>query len=157
VVPKFITKVTDYDGNILKENFPELKDVISAETARTMVDLLQEPVRQGTATKLQEMKRPVAGKTGTTNDYTDAWFIGFTPSLTMGVWVGFDEKVTLGDKETGGRVALPIWFDAMQQIYKDRKVEEFQPPPGGSPVISGAANSPAGSADVASAAKGVQQ
>jgi membrane carboxypeptidase/penicillin-binding protein len=69
------------------------------------------------------MKRPVAGKTGTTNNYTDAWFIGFTPSLAMGVWVGFDEKVTLGDKETGGRVALPIWFDAMQRIYKDRKVE----------------------------------
>jgi penicillin-binding protein 1A len=156
VVPKFVQKVTDYDGNVLKENLPELKDVISAETARTMVDLLQEPVRQGTATKLQEMKRPVAGKTGTTNNYTDAWFIGFTPSLTMGVWVGFDEKVTLGDKETGGRVALPIWFDAMQRIYKDRKIETFQPPPGATPVISEGV-APASGADVASAAKGAQQ
>ena len=157
VVPKFVLKVTDYDGNALKENLPELKDVISAETARTMVDLLQEPVRQGTATKLQEMKRPVAGKTGTTNDFTDAWFIGFTPTLTMGVWVGFDEKVTLGDKETGGRVALPIWFDAMQRIYKDRKVENFQPPPGIAPAITEGTAVPANGADVASAAKGVQQ
>jgi penicillin-binding protein 1A len=91
-----------------------------------MVDLLQEPVKHGTSTKALELKRPVGGKTGTTNDFTDAWFIGFTPSLAMGVWVGFDEKVTLGDKETGGKAALPIWLDAMQQIYKDRKVEPFQ-------------------------------
>lgn len=157
VVPKFILKVTDYDGNTLKENLAELKEVISANTARTMVDLLQEPVRQGTATKLQEMKRPVAGKTGTTNDFTDAWFIGFTPSLTMGVWVGFDEKVTLGDKETGGKVALPIWFDAMQRIYKDRKMETFQPAPGAPPALTEGTVGSAGDTEVASAAKGVQQ
>jgi penicillin-binding protein 1A len=126
MVPRSILKVTDYDGEVKKENFNELKDVISAETARAMVDLLQEPVKRGTSTKALELKRPVGGKTGTTNDFTDAWFIGFTPSLTMGVWVGFDEKVTLGDKETGGRAALPIWLNAMQQIYKDRKVESFQ-------------------------------
>lgn len=158
VVPKMIMKVTDYDGNVVQENFPELKDVIPAQTARTMVDLLQEPVRQGTATLLQQLKRPVAGKTGTTNDFTDAWFIGFTPSLTMGVWVGFDEKVTLGDKETGGKVALPIWFDAMQQIvqqvYKDKPVETFQPAE--PPVISSVPASSARSAGVASAAKGAQ-
>jgi penicillin-binding protein 1A len=154
VAPKLILKVTDYDGNVRQENLPELKDVISAQTARTMVDLLQEPVRMGTATKLQEMKRPVAGKTGTTNDFTDAWFLGFTPSLTMGVWVGFDEKVTLGDKETGGRVALPIWFDTMQQIYKNRPVESFQG--GDAPVISSAPDVAAPNVEVASAAKGVQ-
>jgi penicillin-binding protein 1A len=135
VLPKLILKVTDYDGDVLAENLPELKDVIPAETARTMVDLLQEPVRSGTATKLKEMNRPVAGKTGTTNDFTDAWFMGFTPSLTMGVWVGFDAKVTLGDKETGGRAALPIWFDAMQQIYKGRPPEPFEPRE--SPAITG--------------------
>jgi len=132
VVPRLITNVADIDGEVKKENFNELKDVIPAETARKMVDLLQEPVKHGTSVKAQELKRPVAGKTGTTNDFTDAWFIGFTPSLVMGVWVGFDEKVTLGDKETGGRAALPIWLNAMQQIYKDRKVEQFQtnaPPP----------------------------
>jgi len=159
VVPKLILKVTDYDGNVLRENFPELKDVISQQTARTMVDLLQEPVRQGTATKLQELKRPVAGKTGTTNDYTDAWFIGFTPSLTMGVWVGFDEKVTLGDKETGGKVALPIWFDAMQQIiqqvYKDRPVETFQTAE--PPAISSVPARPTQAGDLAAAARGAPQ
>ena len=154
VAPKLILKVTDYDDNVRQENLPELKDVISAQTARTMVDLLQEPVRRGTATKLQEMKRPVAGKTGTTNDFTDAWFLGFTPSLTMGVWVGFDEKVTLGDKETGGRVALPIWFDTMQQIYKNRPAESFQ---GGEvPVVSSTPDIAAPNAEVASAVRGVQ-
>jgi penicillin-binding protein 1A len=67
----------------------------------------------------------VAGKTGTTNDFTDAWFIGYTPSLVVGVWVGFDEKITLGDKETGGKAALPIWLEMMQQVYKDKPVEQF--------------------------------
>ena len=125
VVPRYIRRVIDYEGNVLEEKFSELRDVIPVEAARTMVDLLQEPVRRGTATKLQELKRPAAGKTGTTNDFTDAWFMGFTPSLTVGVWVGFDEKITLGDKETGGRAALPIWFDMMQQYYKDKPVEQF--------------------------------
>jgi penicillin-binding protein 1A len=128
-VPRFIRSVTDYDGKNLEEKLPELRDVIPAETARIMVDLLQEPVRHGTATKVQELKRPAAGKTGTTNDFTDAWFMGFTPSLVAGVWVGFDEKTTLGDKETGGKAALPIWLDMMQQIYKNKPVEEFQNQP----------------------------
>jgi penicillin-binding protein 1A len=125
VVPQLIRRVTDYDGNVLEENFPELRDVIPAETARIMVDLMQEPVRRGTSTKAQELKRPVAGKTGTTNDFTDAWFIGYTPSLVAGVWIGFDEKVTLGDKETGGVAALPMWLDMMQVVYKDKPIEEF--------------------------------
>jgi penicillin-binding protein 1A len=129
VSPRMILNVTDYDGTILEENLPELHDVVSAETARTMVDLLQEPVRGGTAVKAQELKRPVAGKTGTTNDFTDAWFMGFTPSLVAGAWVGFDEKVTLGDKETGGKAALPIWLDMMQQVYKNRPIEQFQTSP----------------------------
>jgi penicillin-binding protein 1A len=127
--------VNDHGDGLKKEHDSELKDVIPSRTACIMVDLLQEPVRRGTATKAQELKRPVGGKTGTTNDFTDAWFIGFTPSLTMGVWVGFDEKVTLGDKETGGKAALPIWLDAMQQIYKDKKVETFQTDC--APLISG--------------------
>ncbi|MBI2150284.1 MAG: penicillin-binding protein, partial [Acidobacteria bacterium] len=125
VVPQMILRVTDYDGTVLEENLPELRDVIPAETAHVMVDLMQEPVRSGTATKVQELKRPAAGKTGTTNDFTDAWFIGYTPSLAAGVWIGFDEKVTLGDKETGGKAALPMWMDLMQQVYKDKPVEPF--------------------------------
>jgi penicillin-binding protein 1A len=125
VVPQMIRRVTDSEGNALEENFPELRDVIPAETARIMVDLMQEPVRGGTATKAQELKRPVAGKTGTTNDFTDAWFIGYTPSLTAGAWIGFDEKVTLGDKETGGKAALPIWMEFIREVYKDKPIETF--------------------------------
>jgi penicillin-binding protein 1A len=131
VVPQMILRVTDYEGNVLEENLPELRDVIPAETARIMVDLMQEPVRfpGGTSNKAQELKRPVAGKTGTTNDFTDAWFIGYTPSLVAGAWIGFDEKVTLGDKETGGRDALPIWLDFMKDVYKDKPVEQFDNAP----------------------------
>jgi len=125
VVPQMIRRVTDSEGNALEENFPELRDVIPADTARIMVDLMQEPVRAGTATKAQELKRPVAGKTGTTNDFTDAWFIGYTPSLTAGAWIGFDEKVTLGDKETGAKAALPIWMEFIREVYKDKPVETF--------------------------------
>jgi len=128
-LPRTILYVTDYDGNVMEEKLTEVRDVIPAETAHIMVDLLQEPVRSGTATKVQELKRPAAGKTGTTNDFTDAWFIGFTPSLVVGVWVGFDEKITLGDKETGGKAALPIWLDMMQQVYKNRPVEQFETAP----------------------------
>lgn len=131
IVPQMILRVTDYEGNVLEENLPELRDVIPAETARIMVDLMQEPVRfpGGTSNKAQELKRPVAGKTGTTNDFTDAWFIGYTPSLVAGAWIGFDEKVTLGDKETGGRDALPIWLDFMKEVYKDKPIEQFDTAP----------------------------
>ena len=129
VLPQMIRRVTDSEGNVLEENLPELRDVISAETARIMVDLMQEPVRQGTATKAKELKRPVAGKTGTTNDFTDAWFIGYTPSLVAGAWIGFDEKISLGDKETGGKDALPIWMDFIRAVYKDKPPEEFNVAP----------------------------
>jgi penicillin-binding protein 1A len=126
VVPQMIRRVTDYEGNSLEENFAELRDVISQETARTMVDLMQEPVKPGgTAAKAAELKRPIAGKTGTTNDFTDAWFIGYTPSLVAGAWIGFDEKVTLGDKETGAKAALPIWMDFMREVFKDKPIEQF--------------------------------
>jgi penicillin-binding protein 1A len=130
VVPQTIRRVIDNEGNVLEENFPELRDVIPAETARIMVDLMQEPIKTGgTAAKAQELKRPIAGKTGTTNDFTDAWFIGYTPSLAVGSWIGFDEKVTLGDKETGARAALPIWMDFMRDVYKDKPIEPFDTVP----------------------------
>ena len=152
LLPQYIRRVTDYDGNVLEENLPELRDVISSETARKMVDLMQEPVRQGTAVKAKELKRPVAGKTGTTNDFTDAWFIGYTPSLAAGVWVGFDEKVTLGDKETGGMAALPIWMEVMQAIYKDKPVEQFD----GTPISAAPAPAPPARA-AAAAVTGVKK
>jgi penicillin-binding protein 1A len=92
-----------------------------------MVTLLEEVVKHGTASSARKLNHAVAGKTGTTNDYTDAWFIGFTPSVTCGVWVGFDEKKHLGDNETGGHAALPIWIDFMRAVVSDpaRKDESF--------------------------------
>jgi penicillin-binding protein 1A len=135
VVPQMIRRVIDYDGEVLEENLWELRDVIPLTTARAMVDLMQEPVRSGTAVAAKVLARPVAGKTGTTNDFTDAWFMGYSPSLAAGVWVGFDEKVSLGDKETGGVAALPIWIEFMQHVYKDKPVEQFAT---GAPLTTGA-------------------
>jgi penicillin-binding protein 1A len=127
IEPRYIRKVTDYEGHVLEQDFPDAKDVISQRTARTMVSLLQEVVKHGTASSAKKLNHPVAGKTGTTNDYTDAWFVGFTPSLTCGVWVGFDEKKSLGESETGGHAALPIWLDFMRVVVSDpaRKNEAF--------------------------------
>jgi penicillin-binding protein 1A len=127
VTPRYIRKVTDYDGHLREEIYPEVRDVISAKTARTMVSLLQGVVQQGTATEAKVLKHPLAGKTGTTNDFTDAWFIGFSPSITCGVWIGFDEKKTLGNKETGGAAALPIWIDFMKVALAGREKEAFLP------------------------------
>jgi len=127
IEPRYIRKVTDYEGHVLEQDFPDARDVISQRTARTMVSLLEEVVKHGTASSAKKLNHPVAGKTGTTNDYTDAWFVGFTPSVTCGVWVGFDEKKNLGDNETGGHAALPIWLDFMRTVISDpaRKGEAF--------------------------------
>jgi penicillin-binding protein 1A len=87
--------------------------------------MLREVINSGTGVKAKTLNRPLAGKTGTTNDFTDAWFIGFTPSLTCGVWVGFDDHHPLGPKEEGARVALPIWMEFMAEALKDQPVEGF--------------------------------
>jgi len=125
VVPRYIRKVEDYSGRVLEENYPEVKDVISSKTARTMTTLLQEVVLHGTGISATKLKHPIGGKTGTTNDFTDAWFVGFSPSITCGVWVGFDEKKTLGNKETGAAAALPIWIDFMRVAIQGHEKEEF--------------------------------
>lgn len=129
MVPRYITKVTDYDGRVLEEDFPEVKDVISARTARIMTSMLEQVVQHGTGIAAAGMKYPLAGKTGTTNDFTDAWFVGFSPTTTCGVWVGYDEKKSLGDKETGARAALPIWIDFMKTALAGKDPGQFQPPP----------------------------
>ncbi len=129
LVPHYITKVTDYEGRVLEEDFAEVKDVISARTARIMTSMLQGVVQHGTAIAASTMKYPLAGKTGTTNDFTDAWFIGFSPSTTCGVWIGYDEKKTLGSRETGARAALPIWMEFMKTALAGKGPAEFQPPP----------------------------
>ena len=129
VVPRYIRKVTDYDGRVLEENYPEVRDVVSARTARIMVSMLREVVLHGTGFQASKLNHPLGGKTGTTNDFTDAWFVGFSPSITCGVWVGFDEKKTLGNKETGAMAALPIWMDFMRVALKGRESEDFAAPP----------------------------
>ncbi len=129
VAPRYITKVTDYEGHVLEEDFPDVKDVVSSRTARLMTQMLREVVQHGTAISAASLKYPLAGKTGTTNNFTDAWFVGFSPSITAGVWVGFDEKKTLGAKETGAVAALPIWIDFMKVALAGKDAGEFQPPP----------------------------
>jgi penicillin-binding protein 1A len=129
IVPRYITKVTDYEGRVLEEDFPEVKDVVSERTARIMVSMLRDVVLHGTAIAASGMKYSVAGKTGTTNDFTDAWFVGFSPSMTAGVWVGFDEKKSLGAKETGARAALPIWINFMNAALAGTDPGEFEAAP----------------------------
>jgi len=136
VIPRYITKVTDYEGRVMEEDFPEVKDVISARTARIMTSMLREVVQHGTGIAAAGMKYPLAGKTGTTNDFTDAWFIGFSPAMTTGVWIGYDEKKSLGAKESGARAALPIWMDFMKVALAGKDPGEFEPPPALPPAVA---------------------
>jgi penicillin-binding protein 1A len=129
ITPRYITRVTDYEGRVLEENFPDVKDVISERSARIMTSMLREVVLHGTGTAASKLPFPVAGKTGTTNDFTDAWFMGFSPSMTCGVWVGYDEKKSLGAKETGAHAALPIWMNFMTAAMAGKDAGDFQPSP----------------------------
>jgi penicillin-binding protein 1A len=125
IAPRMIYRVTNYDGRVIDDFPPEVTDVLPVPVARLMVSMLREVINSGTSTRAKALKRPLAGKTGTTNEFSDAWFIGFSPSLTCGVWVGFDDHRTLGPKEEGSHVALPIWMDFMGEVLKDQPVEDF--------------------------------
>ncbi len=126
IEPHYIRRVTSYDGATLEEPRPTVTDVLPPEVARTMVAMLEDVVQFGTGVRAKEIGRPSGGKTGTTNDFSDAWYIGFTPQITAGVWVGNDDKrVSLGAKETGARAALPIWIQFMQQADQASPAEEF--------------------------------
>jgi penicillin-binding protein 1A len=126
ITPYLIRRVTTYDGAPLEEARPSVHDVIAPETARTMVAMLRDAVEFGTGVGAKVLRRPVGGKTGTTNEFSDAWFIGFTPSLTAGAWVGHDDKrISLGKKETGARAALPIWVSFMGAALEGTPVEDF--------------------------------
>lgn len=129
VIPRYISKVTDYEGRVLEEDYPEVKDVVSERTARIMTAMLREVVLHGTGVAAAKLPFPVAGKTGTTNDFTDAWFVGFSPTMSCGVWIGFDEKKSLGAKETGAHAALPIWMNFMTAAMAGKDPGQFQPPP----------------------------
>jgi penicillin-binding protein 1A len=130
VRPIFITKILDRDGNVLEENKTNKEEVIDKRTAYIMTSLLESVVREGTGRRVKKLNRPTAGKTGTTNNLNDAWFVGYTPSYITGTWVGFDDKSSLGKGETGSRAASPIWLGFMQEILKDKPEKNFQVPEG---------------------------
>jgi len=123
-----VKRVTDRNGHALEENQPETRQVISRETAFVMTDLLRAVITEGTGWRIRALKRPAAGKTGTTNDLKDAWFLGYTPHLVTGVWVGYDDSREMGDGETGSRAASPIWLEFMSGALKESPVTDFKVP-----------------------------
>jgi len=125
VKPRLIKKVSNADGITLWEEPSAVDQVISRQTARTMMTLLEAVTQHGTGAAAAQLKHPLGGKTGTTSDYTDAWFLGFSPSVTCGVWVGFDTNQSLGEKETGARAALPIWMNVMRVAIAGKDDEKF--------------------------------
>ena len=128
--PFFIKKIMDSDGNVLFESRVRVQEVLDPQVNALMVSLLRGVVLRGTAQRARSLGRICAGKTGTTDDYTDAWFIGFTPSVVAAVWIGHDQKKTLGYYETGARAALPIWISFMETYLKRRSDEGFPVPEG---------------------------
>jgi penicillin-binding protein 1A len=125
IAPRLIRRVTTADGAPLLEETPEVREATSTKVARTMMTLLREVTRSGTAKDAAVLNHPIGGKTGTTSDFTDAWFIGFSPSTTCGVWVGYDSRQSLGDNETGAKAALPMWIDFMRSAIAGKEGEAF--------------------------------
>jgi penicillin-binding protein 1A len=124
----FITKVTDTDGTVLQETQPPVPvPVVSPEASYVITNLMQSVVMSGTGHRAS-INRPVAGKTGTTNDAKDAWFVGYIPQLVTGVWVGYDQERSLGSGGTGGQASAPIWAEFMQKATESLPVEDFQAP-----------------------------
>jgi penicillin-binding protein 1A len=126
VEPHLIRRVTTYEGALIYEAHPTVYDVLSPQVADTMTAMLEDVVNIGTGIRARTLKRPSGGKTGTTQDWTDAWYLGFTPSLTAGVWVGNDDpRISLGRGEQGARTALPIWLEYMKGALDNSPVEQF--------------------------------
>jgi penicillin-binding protein 1A len=123
--PHYIRRVTQANGVPLDSPNAGVSEVISVDTARTMMVLLKAVVEHGTGFAASALHHPLAGKTGTTNNFTDAWFVGFSPSVTCGTWVGFDDRTSLGKKETGAQAALPIWMDLMKVAIAGKPDEKF--------------------------------
>jgi len=128
--PLFILKVTDRNGNVLEESEPTVKAALAPEVAYIMTDMLKNVVQSGTARAAAKLGKNIAGKTGTTSDYRDGWFIGYNPGLAAGVWVGYDDHRSIGDKETGASTALPIWLSFMTEASKGKQEEDFAVPEG---------------------------
>ncbi len=125
IAPHYIRRVSQADGQPLETRTSGVKEVITVEIARKMMILLEAVTSHGTAGALSQLHHAFGGKTGTTNGFTDAWFLGFSPSVTCGTWVGFDSRQSLGNKETGARAALPIWTAFMEAAVADRPDEQF--------------------------------
>lgn len=126
----YVTKIEDRQGNTIydyeNERLGKAEQAISQNSAFIMAHMMQGVVQYGTGWRIRELKRPAAGKTGTSNDQMDAWYIGYTPEWVCGVWVGFDLKKTIGDKETGGRVSSPIWLNFMNRFLEQVDQDNFQ-------------------------------
>ncbi|MFC1886758.1 penicillin-binding protein 1A, partial [Thermodesulfobacteriota bacterium] len=130
IKPVFIAKIMDREGNIVEEATSKREKVIEKSTAYVVTSLLESVVKYGTGRRVKKLHRPVAGKTGTTNNLFDAWFIGYTPEYITGTWVGFDVEASLGKSETGARAASPIWLGFMTKVLTDKPVTAFQTPDG---------------------------
>jgi penicillin-binding protein 1A len=125
--PYQVISVVDREGNLLEDHRPVPRDAIRADTAFVMTNLLRGVVLRGTAANAAALDWPLAGKTGTVDEYTDAWFVGFDPNISVGVWVGYDEKKSIGPGETGATAALPIWIEFMK-AYIDARGDRKNPP-----------------------------
>ena len=130
IEPVFIVKILDRDGKVLEEAAPAKEKVIEKSTAYIITNLLEGVIKNGTGREVRALNRPVAGKTGTTNNLYDAWFVGYTPDYITGTWVGFDEEGSLGKAETGSKAASPIWLGFMKRMLADKPVRVFQVPEG---------------------------
>jgi len=126
--PFAIRRVTDQQGRTLEQHVTETQEVMRPETAYVLVNVMKGVIQRGTGARARVLDRPLAGKTGTTDDATDLWFVGFSPSLAAGVWIGYDIKRSLGSAETGGRLALPIWIQFMQKAVAEAAPEDFPVP-----------------------------
>ncbi|MBW1615642.1 MAG: PBP1A family penicillin-binding protein [Deltaproteobacteria bacterium] len=130
IEPVFVTEIIDRNGNVLERHSEIKEKIIEENTAYIVTSLLESVVREGTGRRAKALKRPVACKTGTTNNFYDAWFVGYSPEYITGVWVGFDERKSLGKHETGAKAASPIWIDFMQKALENKPVTAFQIPEG---------------------------
>ncbi len=130
VEPRLYTRLVSYADGMAEEVLPRASDALRPEVAYMMTSLLKGVIARGTARRAAVLGEELAGKTGTTDDNTDAWFIGFSPSLVLGVWVGHDEKLSLGPNETGPLAALPIWMEIMSAWLEGRAPEKFRRPAG---------------------------
>jgi penicillin-binding protein 1A len=132
--PILVRYVTDARGRLVEENIPQGREALDPAIAGTLTEMLRGVVERGTGIAARVLERPLAGKTGTTNDFSNAWFVGYTPSVVAGVWLGHDRPRPLGPGETGARAALPIWVAVMREALRGQPAEEFPPVPKRSPT-----------------------